>query len=112
MRGLFCLFLFMSLLFLYVDKQNDLTELQLKIPALAKQVRALEEENTRLKYHLEQFENPHHLMQLMALAEYSHLKYPVLPVVLQFQEGLALNVPKVEDPIFPYKLPMLVGARH
>jgi hypothetical protein len=102
----------MSLLFLYVDKQNNLTEVQLKIPALAKKVRALEEENTRLRYHLEQFENPHHLMQLMALAEYSHLKYPVLPAVLQFHQGLALHLPKVEETPFPYKLPMLVGARH
>lgn len=112
MRGLFCLFLSMTLLFLYVDKQNDLTELQLKIPALAKQVRALEEENTRLQYHLEQFENPHHLMQLMALSEYSHLKYPVLPSILQFQEGLALNLPKVNETVFSYKLPVLIGAHH
>ena len=102
----------MTLLFFYVDKQNDLTEIQLKIPSLAKQVRALEEENTRLRYHLDQFENPHHLMQLMALSEYSHLKYPPLPSVLHFHEGLALNLPKVEDSFFPYKLPMLIGARH
>ena len=102
----------MSLLFLYVDKQNDLTELQLKIPTLAKKVRTLEEENMRLRYHLEQFENPHHLMQLMALSEYSHLKYPTLPAVLHFHEGMALNLPKVDETSFPYKLPMLIGARH
>ena len=35
---------------LYIEKQNELTELRLAIPVLDKEVKALSEENRRLKY--------------------------------------------------------------
>jgi hypothetical protein len=65
-------------LYAYIEKQNELTELRLAIPALAKEVKTLNEENTRLTYAIEQFESPILLMETMRKAEYSHLKYPYL----------------------------------
>jgi len=62
----------------YIEKQNELTELRLAIPALAKELKSIEEENTRLTYEIERFESPVHLMELMRKPEYSHLKYPYL----------------------------------
>lgn len=65
-------------LFAYIEKQNELTELRLAIPVVKKELTALVEENIALKYEIESFENPVHLMELMRNPEYSHLKYPYL----------------------------------
>lgn len=69
-------------LYAYVEKQNELTELRLNIPVLAKEVRHIQEENIRLKYEIDQFESPIHLMELARKAEFAHLKYPHLDQVL------------------------------
>ena len=65
-------------LFAYIEKQNELTGLRLAIPALAKEVSAIEEENIRLTYEIERFESPIHLMELKRKPEFSHLRYPYL----------------------------------
>lgn len=65
-------------LFSYIEKQNELTELRLAIPSLAKEVKNLQKENIRLKYEVKHFESPIHLMELMRKPEFSHLKYPYL----------------------------------
>jgi hypothetical protein len=83
------------LLFSYVEKQNELTELRLAIPALAKRVKAVQEENTRLTYELEKFEDPVHLMQLMQQPEFSHLKFPYLDEQLMLRRPQALNTDKL-----------------
>ncbi len=59
----------------YILKQNELTELRLMIPSLAKEVRSIQEENYHLKYEIEQFESPIHLMELMRMPEFGHLKF-------------------------------------
>lgn len=63
-------------LFSYIDKQNELTELRLAIPVLLKDVKALNEENIALKYEVDRFESPIHLMELMRKPEFGHLKFP------------------------------------
>jgi hypothetical protein len=63
-------------LFSHIDKQNELTELRLAIPVLAKEVKALTEENISLKYDVDRFESPIHLMELMRKPEFGHLKFP------------------------------------
>ncbi len=65
-------------LYAYIEKQNELTELRLAIPALTKEVKNIQEENIRLTYAIEQFESPIRLMETMRKPEYSHLKYPYL----------------------------------
>lgn len=62
----------------YIEKQNELTELRVAIPSIEKEVKELQEENIRLKYAVDRFESPIHLMELMNKPEYSHLKFPYL----------------------------------
>lgn len=77
-RFFICIFTAGGALFAFIDKQNELTELRLAIPALAKNVKSIQEENIQLKYEIERFESPIHLMELMRKPEFSHLKYPYL----------------------------------
>lgn len=78
LRFFLCIFIAGIALFAYIDKQNDLTELRLALPALAKNVKSIQEENTRLKYEIESFESPIHLMEMMRKPEFGHLKYPYI----------------------------------
>ncbi|MBJ7449399.1 MAG: hypothetical protein JHC93_03455 [Parachlamydiales bacterium] len=70
-----CLGLF---LFLYVEKQIEVTRYQLRIPFLAKEVHTIQEANIHLRYEIDQFENPLHLMELSRKPEFGHLHYPRL----------------------------------
>ena len=81
-KMLICILTVGLTLFLYIDKLNDLTELRLAIPVLTKEVRILQAENMRLKYEIEQFESPIHLMELMRKPEFSHLHFPFLKDVV------------------------------
>jgi|EndMetStandDraft_5_1072996.scaffolds.fasta_scaffold905662_2 cell division protein FtsL len=63
-------------LYFYIDKQNEIVELRIAIPALAKEVKALHEENNRLQYQIDRFESPEHLMELARKPEFTHLKFP------------------------------------
>lgn len=75
-------------LFLYasINKQNALTELRLQIPQLAKEVKTIQEDNERLRYEIDQFESPIHLMELSRKPEFGHLKNPFLPEIIQLTE--------------------------
>lgn len=84
-------------LFGYIEKQNELTELRLAIPALAKTVKNLQEEKIRLTYEIEQFESPIHLMELMQKPEFSHLKYPYLKDEIFLPSGQPLSEYPVVD---------------
>ena len=74
------------LLYKYIDKSNELTELQLTIPMLAKEVKEIREGNLELQYEIEQFESPIHLMELARKPEFGHLKYPSLDEVIMLPE--------------------------
>lgn len=90
LRFFICVFAAGITLFASIDKQNELTELRLAIPALAKNVKSLQEVNIHLKYEIERFESPIHLMELMRKPEFSHLKYPYLNdvVILQKKDSI------------------------
>lgn len=60
----------------YIERQNDLTGLRLAIPALAKEVKATQEDIIRLTYEIEHFNNPAHLTELAKKPDYSHLRFP------------------------------------
>lgn len=87
-RVLFCVLIGGITLYAYVEKQNQLTRMRLEIPALAKEVRGLEETNRRLKYEVEQFENPVHLIELLGKPEYGHLKHPNLDEITIIDDTL------------------------
>ena len=65
-------------LFAYIEKQNELTELRLAIPILAKLVKDIEYENIQLFYEIEHFQRPLHLNELKLKSEFTHLKNPSL----------------------------------
>ncbi|TXI42793.1 MAG: hypothetical protein E6Q59_00405 [Nitrosomonas sp.] len=73
-------------LYATVNEQNQLMILRRAIPPRAKELKALQEENHRLKYVIDRFESPLHLIELSRKPEYGHLKYPkagdivILPV--------------------------------
>ncbi|MBS0634741.1 MAG: hypothetical protein JSR37_04690 [Verrucomicrobia bacterium] len=73
-----CIFILGVTLFAYVSKHNVLTERRMRTPLLAKELQAIEEENVRLRFAIEKFENPIHLMELARKPEYSHLKHPLV----------------------------------
>lgn len=62
-------------LFAYIEKQNELTELRLAIPALSKELKDIEQENIRLTYEIERFQSPEHLIKLSRQPEFGHLKH-------------------------------------
>jgi hypothetical protein len=71
-----CIFTVSVALYAYIERRNELTELRIAIPALAKEVHVIQEENKRLRYEIDRFESPIHLMELSKKPEFSHLKYP------------------------------------
>lgn len=75
------------LLYKYIDKLNELTELRLSIPALNKEIREIEERNLELQYEIERFESPIHLIELARKPEFGHLKYPAINEVILLPEN-------------------------
>jgi len=80
-RVLLCVFIGGATLYAYVNKQNQLTRMRLEIPPLEKEVKRLREKNRQLKYEVDQFENPVHLIELLNKPEFAHLKHPVIDEV-------------------------------
>jgi len=77
-RLLACIFILGIFLFFYVDKKIEFMGLRLHIPVLVKEIRCIQEENTRLQYEIDRFENPSHLMELARKPEFSHLHHPLV----------------------------------
>ncbi len=71
------------LLYSYISKQNAITKVRLEIPKLMKQLEVVQQENTRLQFEIDQFENPLHLMEIANRAEYRHLKHPMQNEVIE-----------------------------
>lgn len=92
---LICLSVFGLCLYSYIDKQNKVTQLRIKIPMLSKEIKMIQEENIRLGYEIDRFESPSHLMELARSHEFRHLKHPYLKEVTTMKQGLALK--KRED---------------
>lgn len=114
LRILLCIGACGGFLYSYVDKQNALTRRRLEIPVLAKKIKDLKEENTRLKYEVNIFESPEHLMELARHHDYSHLKHPMLKEIVMMQQGLALQVPpheKEEEAGVGPTLKFAIGAK-
>jgi hypothetical protein len=70
-------------LYAYINKQNEITQLRLQIPRATQEVADITQENTRLKFEIDQFESPSHLLELSRQPEYRHLKHPLLKEITQ-----------------------------
>lgn len=76
-------------LYSYLEMQNRLTHLKIKIPEVDQEVRLVREENRRLSYEIEQFLSPDHLIEMAHRPEFSHLKHPLLKEILTVPEVFA-----------------------
>lgn len=68
--------------YLYISELNKLTGLKLLIPTLVKDVQSIYDANTEIRYEIERFESPIHLMELLQKPEFSHLHYPYVKDVV------------------------------
>lgn len=84
-RVLICIGAIGCFLYAYISKQNSITELRLQIPMVAKELEGILQENTRLQFEIDQFENPQHLMELAGTPPFSHLKYPLLDEIITIE---------------------------
>lgn len=85
-RLLLCISIAGLALYKYIDKLNELTELRLSIPVLAREVKEIHEKNIELQYAIEHFESPVHLMEIARKPEFGHLKYPSISEVILLPE--------------------------
>ena len=99
----FCLLALGLSLYSFIDQQNDVTELRMQLPTLAKELKTIQEENMRLQYQIDQFENPQHLMDLARQSEFGHLKHPLSKEIVTVEQGLALEI-KIPEPISPLEV--------
>lgn len=86
-RMLICISCAGLLLYMYIDKVNELTELRLSIPKLAGEVKEIEERNLEFQFAIESFESPTNLIELARNPEFGHLKYPSLDNVIILPEA-------------------------
>ena len=104
----FCSFAIYS----YLREQNKCTELKMRLPKLAKEIEALEQENAQLEYQIVCFESPENLLQLAKNPTYAHLKFPYFQDVLNVKEGLALQLVGPDDgKVKKAKSSVIVGAK-
>ncbi len=87
LRVLFCVFMAGATLYAFIERQNRMTKMRLEIPILEKEVRMFKEESRRLKYEIEMFENPVHLIELLQKPEFGHLKHPHIDEVTIIDES-------------------------
>jgi hypothetical protein len=71
---LICVAIAGGFLYSYIGKQNDLTAVRIAIPLVLKEVKNIQEENTRLSFEIEQFQSPSHLMELVRMPQFAYLK--------------------------------------
>ncbi len=84
-RLIVCVFIFGIALYSYINLHNHFTELRIKVPLLTKKLKSLEDENTRLQFEIEKFENPLNLMELARKPEYGYLKHPYVSDIIHVQ---------------------------
>ena len=74
-------------LYAYLNKHNALTELRIMLPQVKKELKAVEEENVRLRFEIEKFEHPLHLMELARKSQYAHLRHPQSSDIIVVADG-------------------------
>jgi hypothetical protein len=84
-----CLCLLAFYLYSYLNLHNQQTQLKIQLPEVEKEIKLIQEENRRLAYEIDQFENPANLIELAHHPEYAHLKHPLLKEILTVPEALA-----------------------
>jgi hypothetical protein len=99
MRLLICLLFLGINLYCYIDMTNRQTQMRLELPKYEKAIEMLSQQNIQLKYELENFNNPQHLLELAKQPEYSHLKFPFMEEVLVISSEIAKKHEPYRDEI-------------
>ena len=112
-RALLCVLVGAGCLYAYIDTHNEVTRRRLMIPVLAHEIKEIREHAIALRYEIDRFESPAHLMELASRSEYAHLKHPFLQDILAFQEARPLEGGAVTPSVTPAASASsaLVGAR-
>lgn len=93
-----CVSLFVFFLLSYLDRQNKVVELQLKLPKIRKQIEKISQENQTLKRKINEFEHPSQLMSLLKEKKYEHLSnYLDQDIVCLSRASELILEEKVED---------------
>ncbi len=72
-----CIFVLGLVLYGYIDKQNQITELRLQIPVAEQDLDVAQQQAVRLQFELDQLESPLRLMEFARKPEFRHLKHPL-----------------------------------
>jgi hypothetical protein len=88
------------------------TAQRIRIPQLVQEIKALDEQNVKLRYEIEIFENPLHLLAISHFFGLDHLKHPLLCDENHLKEGKALYLEPLKQPeLFYVKQPRItLGA--
>lgn len=92
-----CIVAFSLWVYSAIDYQNQLTALRISIPPLTREVNRIEEANNRIRYEVERFENPSHLMTLARQPQFGHLKYPYSRDVIVIERSDVGNSSDAEE---------------
>lgn len=57
-----------------IEMRNTVLALQMKIPQIERELKKVERNNRQLRYSIERFQSPDHLIELARQPEFSHLK--------------------------------------
>lgn len=83
----------------YIWLQNCITQTRIELRGERRVVQALQESNTELRYEVACLESPQYLLELLARAEFSHLKHPTEERIFAMQDenhsNSAAQVPNV-----------------
>lgn len=111
LQSLLCLTAFGVMLYSYISTCHEVREKQALVYQSSKQLAILSEENTRLSYEIDRFEDPKNLMQLAKSKKFSHLKVPSSDEVIICSKTQALDIP-IQREIDAHASPsMLAKAR-
>ncbi len=86
-RVLITIIFLSTLLYSYINIHNETIELRMEIPVLNKEVKELKARTTKMKYEIEKFESPAHLIELSGKPEFGHLKHPYIDDIILLEEG-------------------------
>lgn len=90
-RILICIAVAGSVLYSYIEKQNEITSLRMAIPSETKELKVIQEQIVRLQYEIDSFENPTHLMKLAQTPEFAHLKHPLTKDIILLPASATLD---------------------
>ncbi len=114
-RIFICIFIFSLFLYLHIEKQNELTQVGIRLPELSKELQTIQDENARLRFEVNRFENPTNLIELVKKHEFSHLKHPLVKHIQMIPEALASRCPREKEKsvasYYKTKPTSVVGAR-